>query len=57
MKLKELFEDVGEPKPFTVKLKKGLSKEEAWKAAIKNPSKDFRGMKSYDPKTGKAVLI
>ena len=43
--------------PFNVQLSKGLTRDEAWKQAFKRASRDFRGMKSYDEKTGKAVLI
>lgn len=39
----------------TLKLKKGLSKKEAWRQARKKASQDFRGIK-YDPHTGLCIL-
>ena len=40
----------------TIKLKKGLTKKEAWKQARKRPGPDFRGMK-YNKRTGLAKLV
>ena len=44
------------PKAQTIALPKGLTQKEAWRAAIHNAPRDFRGMK-YDKKTGRTKLI
>lgn len=44
------------PVKQTYTIEKNLSKDEAWRRAVKIAAKDFRGMK-YDKKTGKLVLI
>lgn len=49
-----LKEDLGSS-PEKVSLKAGLSKKEAYKAASKKATRDFRGMK-YDKETGKCSL-
>ena len=44
------------PKLQVLQLKKGLTKQEAFKVAAKKAKRDWRGI-TYDPKTGVAKCI
>jgi hypothetical protein len=43
-------------KPRLMRLKKGLTRAEALRAALRKSPADFRGFR-YDPQTGQATLI